>query len=68
MELRRLEEMEEVRSDAHKIRSFHKEINKVFDKNLDNCLDTFICANDLEGSDIEFWLRKYNMDLKKFTL
>jgi len=67
-ELRELEEKDKINDNSHRIRKFHEEINKTFAKNLDNCLDDFIDKNNLEQSEIEHWLRKYNIELKKVTL
>lgn len=67
-ELNRLEAQDKIKSESQRIRSFHKEINDTFDKNLDNCLDSFIFMNNLDDSDIGFWLRKYNNQLKRVRL
>lgn len=63
-ELRRLEEDEKIILDTQKMRNFHKEINNTYDKNLDDKLMEFVDKYDLEGSDIEYWVRRYNNSLK----
>jgi len=60
----RMEEKDELKQDSKRMRSFHKEINNTYDKNLDDILINFVDKNDLEGSEIEHWLRRYNQVLK----
>jgi len=62
--LNEMEENEKLQLHTRKLRNFHKEINDTYDRNLDNVLDKFIDKNDLEGSEIEHWLRRYNQILK----
>ena len=66
--LRKLEDGERIIMDAQKIRNFQKEINNTYDKNLDECLIEFIDKNNLEDSEVEGFLRKYNKMLKQITI
>jgi len=63
--LRQLEENEKIHIDTLRMRSFQQEINNTYDKNLDDCLVEFIDKNNLEGSEVESFLRKYNKTLKR---
>jgi|GEM_PF-4582429 len=58
----------EIRENTREIRRFYKEIDFTYDKNLgeelDISLDKFINENDLEGSEVEYWVRRYNESLK----
>ena len=60
-----MEEMEELKSDTLKIKGFLKEINKTYDEKIDNCLTEIIDKNNLEHSEIGYWLRQFACLLKK---
>ena len=72
MELLRQEDGDKLKNSSLRIKKFHEEINKTFDKNLDTklneCLDTFVDEHNLEGSEIERYIRLYNVKLKKVIL
>ena len=63
-----MEENEGLKLDAQKIKklkSFNREIDRIFNDNLDNCLTEFIDKYNLEDCEISHWLRNYNETLKK---
>ena len=60
----RMEEKDDLKKDSKRMRRFQREINNTYDKNLDDILTSFVDKNDLEGSEIEHWLRGYNQLLK----
>lgn len=60
-----LERGEKLERHRHRLKSFHKEIEKTFDRNLDEKLINFIDEQDLDSnSEIIYYLRKYNEFLK----
>ena len=70
--MRQLIEMEDsdvIRQDGLRIKSFHKEINNTFDKNLDNCLevsfDKIVDEYNLVGSESESLMRKLIQEIKR---
>lgn len=65
LELDHIERREKLEHHRHKIKSFHKEIEKTFDRNLEEKLINFIDGQDLDSnSEITYYLRKYNEFLK----
>lgn len=65
MELDKLERREKLELDRRKLRNFQKEIEKTFNRNLDEKLIEFIDQFDLEiNNEIIYYLRKYNEFLK----